>query len=876
LRLEGEVADPGAAGPLTDAIAELNDSLIGRYLVEKQIGQGGMATVYLARDVRHDRKVAIKVLHPELAAVLGPERFVTEMKVTANLQHPHILPLFDSGTARSQLFYVMPFVEGESLRDKLTREQQLPIDEAVRITCEVANALDYAHRHGVVHRDIKPENILLHDGTALVADFGIALAVSNAGGTRLTQTGLSLGTPQYMSPEQATGDRNVDGRTDVYSLGCVLYEMLTGEPPFTGPNSQAIVARVLTEAVRPIRARRDTVPQSVEDSVLKAVQKLPADRFATPGAFVDALRSSTTSASRSAPIAGHRPRYGFRLSYLTVVVVVGIVAFMWGRRSTAAAGTGVSYTGELLGGSQVAMLPRLSPDGRTLAFVGLVGRQSQIGVLNPTSGAWRILSRDTTLGLAESPAWAPDGSRLYFDRFAEGPRGIYSVSPTGEGDERLILPDACSPYPLSDGSLLFLRFNADRNYQLHRYYPQSGKVDTLPLLSGPACYGGPTMIDVLPGEREAIVVGGRGRDRTADTMYAINLSTRNVRVLWAGGGPAGFLGLRVATDGRSIVVARIKGDEFVVAMVPGDGSNRTVRRLATTARIFAIDVGPDGSIYVDQGNRPVELLQYSPATGQVERTALPTDAFGGALPLPDGRILTLSRSGGTSRIMVRAPGKEPVEFLASGERSQLPVAMLGPDRVMIRTGGDSGLALTIAYVATGRIAGRIPGFNHDVFAGSPDGKTIYYADSGAIWAVPSSGGPGRRIHPGDAVAPDPHGQYLVIQVIDGSGVHLLHVSLDGAVSQEIPVHSQLPIANTALTPNAVAPDGRILVEVGSLASWFWPTAILDPRTGSLTMAPELVYDSRSGWGADGRVVATSESLESTIWRFRPLTAGPKQ
>ncbi len=277
-----------------NTVADLNETLNGRNLVQKEIGQGGMATVYLARDVRHDRKVAIRVLHPELAAVLRPERFVTEMKVTANLQHPHILPLFDSGTARGQLFYVMPFVEGESLRDRLTREQQLPIDDAVRITTQVAGALDYAHRHGVVHRDIKPENILLHDGTALVADFGIALAVSNAGGTRLTQTGLSLGTPQYMSPEQATGDRNIDGRTDVYSLGCVLYEMLTGEPPFTGPSSQAIVARVLTEAVRPIRARRDTVSAALEAAVMKAVQKTPADRFATPLLFAEGLRTSAT------------------------------------------------------------------------------------------------------------------------------------------------------------------------------------------------------------------------------------------------------------------------------------------------------------------------------------------------------------------------------------------------------------------------------------------------------------------------------------------------------------------------------------------------------------------------------------------------------
>ena len=231
----------------------LQHALSDRYQIERELGQGGMATVYLAHDLKHDRKVAVKVLRPELAAVIGAERFLSEIKTTANLQHPHILPLFDSGAAdggaggQSFLYYVMPFVEGESLRDRLNREKQLPIADAVRITSEVASALDYAHRHNVIHRDIKPENILLHDGRALVADFGIALAASKAGGTRMTETGMSLGTPHYMSPEQAMGEREITARSDVYALGCVLYEMLTGDPPFTGSTAQAIVARVVTE-----------------------------------------------------------------------------------------------------------------------------------------------------------------------------------------------------------------------------------------------------------------------------------------------------------------------------------------------------------------------------------------------------------------------------------------------------------------------------------------------------------------------------------------------------------------------------------------------------------------------------------------------------
>jgi eukaryotic-like serine/threonine-protein kinase len=267
-------------------------TLAGRYTIERELGAGGMANVYLAHDVRHDRKVALKVLRPELAAVIGAARFLAEIRTTANLQHPHILPLYDSGEVDGTVFYVMPYVVGESLRDRLARESQLPVSEAIRIASETADALDYAHRHGVIHRDIKPENILLHDGRALVADFGIALAVSRSdSSTRMTETGMSLGTPHYMSPEQAMGERAITPRSDVYALGCVTYEMLTGEPPFTGPTAQAIVARVMMEAPRSLVAQRHTVPPHVEAAVHRALEKLPADRFDTAAEFGHALRT---------------------------------------------------------------------------------------------------------------------------------------------------------------------------------------------------------------------------------------------------------------------------------------------------------------------------------------------------------------------------------------------------------------------------------------------------------------------------------------------------------------------------------------------------------------------------------------------------------
>ena len=274
---------------MADAGARLRAALAGRYGVERELGRGGMATVYLADDVKHHRTVAVKVLRPDLAALLGPERFLREVEIAARLNHPHILALYDSGEADGFLFYVMPYIKGESLRVKLEREKQLPVDEALAITRQVASALGHAHAHQVVHRDIKPENILLHEGEAMVADFGIALAVNAAADQRVTQTGFAVGTPEYMSPEQGAGERTLDARSDVYSLACVLYEMLAGEPPFSGPTAQALIAKRMVDPVPAVRRLRSTVPPGVDQALLRALAKAPADRFASMAAFMDAL-----------------------------------------------------------------------------------------------------------------------------------------------------------------------------------------------------------------------------------------------------------------------------------------------------------------------------------------------------------------------------------------------------------------------------------------------------------------------------------------------------------------------------------------------------------------------------------------------------------
>ena len=356
----------------------LGTALADRYRVERELGAGGMATVYLAQDLRHDRQVAIKVLRPELAAVIGADRFLSEIRTTANLQHSHILPLFDSGECEGLLYYVMPFVDGESLRDRLTREKQLPIPEAVRLAKEVASALDYAHRRGVVHRDIKPENVMLVGRHALVADFGIALAASKAGGDRMTQTGMSLGTPSYMSPEQAMGDREIGPRSDVYALGAVTYEMLTGEPPFSGPTAQSIVAKVLTEEPAGLVQRRRTVPAAVEAAVLTALQKLPADRWESAKAFADALDGSNAPATRVLRAAtvtrSARHTWLMPASVALALLASGVAAWGWRSRPRPTPPLLARYEVRLpyhqrmrtgYSGGTIA----LSPDGGTIAFL---------------------------------------------------------------------------------------------------------------------------------------------------------------------------------------------------------------------------------------------------------------------------------------------------------------------------------------------------------------------------------------------------------------------------------------------------------------------------------------------------------------------------
>src|SRR5688500_9391275 len=453
---------------MAEITEHLSTAFADRYRIERRLGEGGMATVYLAEDLKHGRKVALKVLRPELGGVLGADRFLQEIKTTARLQHPHLLPLYDSGMTPAAhgvgtglLYYVMPYVEGETLREKLDREQQLGVDEAVNIATEVADALQYAHDQGVIHRDIKPENILLRNGRAFVADFGIALAVSAAAGGRMTETGLSLGTPHYMSPEQATAETHIDNRSDIYSLGSVLFESLTGEPPHTGPSAQAIILKIVTDVPRPVRELRKSVPPHVAAAVAMALEKLQADRFDSAKAFAEALHDPAftwpvvhTTTVGAAGLASRRVFLPALLAATLLTVALATWGWIRPSRTTSVArySTTVGVTGAL-DGITCGLEAALSPDGASLVFRSpltgpgqlyikrrdevvarpLAGTEGGSGPFFSPDGAWigfvadGQLQRIPSLGgpslkLADSVnptcnrgAWLEDGSIVYYD-----------------------------------------------------------------------------------------------------------------------------------------------------------------------------------------------------------------------------------------------------------------------------------------------------------------------------------------------------------------------------------------------------------------------------------------------------------------------------
>jgi serine/threonine protein kinase len=544
---------------MLDLKDRLQATLGSKYSIERVIGAGGMATVYLARDLKHDREVALKVLRPELSAVLGTDRFLNEIGIAAQLDHPHILTLIDSGEADGLLYYLLPYVRGESLRKRLDRERQLSVDEALAITRQIASALDYAHAKGVVHRDVKPENILIHEGEAILTDFGIATAVKQAGGNRLTETGLSLGTPQYMSPEQATGDRTLDARSDVYSLAAVLYEMLAGEPPHTGPTSQAVIAKLMTERPTPLRVVRDTVPEGVNTAVARALAKVPADRYSNAGDFARALESS-------AP----RPRSIVRRWWLPLtagvaaLVVLAMIANATRNRRSASTVTPKKLQ---LTSNGNAYYPSLSPDGNRMALFekdcDAQERCSYQLVVQDIDGTGRLVlaNRIATIWGTE---WTPDSRFIVYGAAYSDSWGVYAVPTLGGSPRRLgcctayaITADTIMVVPTStrDDSVVWVRYVTIRDGTVRDSVPvRDPRFDFQGFpTDDPAIFGATVYLPGQPAELRLI-----NRKGTVVSKYQMgaNGATRARRLA----GQGALVGLQ--QDGWKLIRVRIANGKF--------------------------------------------------------------------------------------------------------------------------------------------------------------------------------------------------------------------------------------------------------------------------------------------------------------------------
>ncbi|WP_411279238.1 protein kinase domain-containing protein [Gemmatimonas sp.] len=631
-----------------ETLERLRAALAGSYHVERELGAGGMATVYLAHDLKHDRDVAIKVLHPDLGAALGGERFLSEIRTTARLQHPHILGLLDSGAADGLLYYVMPYVRGETLRARLDRETQLPVSDALAIATAVADALADAHAAGIIHRDIKPDNILLQQSAQgthpLVADFGIALAVQQSGGARMTQTGLSLGTPQYMAPEQAMGDKQVDARADIYALGAITYEMLAGEPPYTGANAQAIVAKLLTEAPRPLAIVRPSVPEHVDAAILVALQKLPADRFATVQEFKAALLGAGSSRTLiSGARTGTASRTASRNRWLPFVAALvpiagaggwiaardGAVANQSSRRVEFAFNAGPSAFAKAAIG--------MSPDGRSVLQAIVDSAEGSILVQRLVGSPDIVPVKGSGGGSAQ--AYSPDGRSIVF--VADGRVRKIPV----EGGTSTVLADTANPATPAWGADGFVYYASSASAGLARVRETGGAIETVTKPNRARNELGHWHPAMLP-DNKAVLYGAYASPVQRSTIQVVELATGQVTTIIENG-----LFPRYVEPGYILF-----GRGNTVFAVPFDAKARKVLGPAVPVVEDVASLQTDGSVGYDV-SRAGDLV-YLKASESVERSRVVwvardgtrrpafADEAGWADPRlsPDGRWIALTHT----------------------------------------------------------------------------------------------------------------------------------------------------------------------------------------------------------------------------------------
>ena len=661
---------------MTDTTARLSTALADRYTIERELGAGGMATIYLAEDLKHDRKVAVKVLRPELAAVLGAERFVQEIKTTAALSHPHILPLFDSGEADGFLYYVMPYLQGETIREKLNRETQFGIEEAVRLTTEVADALNHAHRHGVIHRDIKPENILLYADRAMVMDFGIALAVSAAAGGRMTETGLSLGTPHYMSPEQATADKDLTARSDIYSLASVLYEMLAGQPPHLGGSAQQVIMKIVTEAAAPLTQLRRTVPPHVAAAVAKALEKLPADRFEGARAFADALANPHFTVAGAGPDAARQrgawaraPVGRERALAVALILAIVVAALGWMRRTPSALPSRqqvVLWKHQLPdaltpGAPLIATQAAIAPDGSSIVYTD--STPSGLVLMRKARAAVRAEPIAGTEG-GVSPFFSPDGQWIAF-LTADGK--VRKVPVTGGGVITLAT-DVNVDYKVGtwtdDGGIYYTSVGS-KLARLDADDPQRPPVVVSQLGSASAIALAP-----VPGSRGLLVTVCPGNCAVESSVKVLDLGTDSLRTLVPGAAGAWY-----SPTGHLLYTGR-EGGLFAMAfdasrLVTTSGAVPVIPEVAPGT--FVLSAGGDALYSLDVAQLGASELVWTDRAGRVT----PFDStwrahFEYPALAPDGRTLAVSVRGETTDLWLRRPNGARQKVIAPGSANWRP------------------------------------------------------------------------------------------------------------------------------------------------------------------------------------------------------------
>ena len=712
---------------MNDQENRLAGALADRYRIERELGQGGMAKVYLAEDLKHKRRVAVKVLKPELAAVLGAERFVQEIRTTAALQHPHILPLFDSGTADGFLYYVMPFIDGETLRDKLNRETQLGVDEAVKITIEVADALHYAHTHGVIHRDIKPENILLANGRPIVADFGIALAVSAAAGGRLTETGLSLGTPHYMSPEQATAEKEISARSDVYSLASVTYEMLAGEPPHTGNSAQQIVMKIIADTSRPVTELRKAVPAHVSLALAQALEKIPADRFASAADFAAALegRLAPRSGAKQAQAANRDARWrGVAIGASITAVVLAALAV-----------TALYVDDESPGGGrqriEMAFRMSLGTSDRTRVTISPDGRKILQSVNDSTGGmhlAIRDLGSTALLHIpgtegALDPVFSPDGASIAYNG-----DGKLRRIPIGGGPSTVLADSLISGAHWGEGGTLLY---TQSGMGLARVSEAGGPSELLTTLDTARREFAHWYPQLLPGGRAAIF-NSFSTPFARSRIEAVDLSSRKRTVL-----VDGAVFARYVPSGHLLFVR--DGAIFAVRFDP-----KRLRVLGTAVAVvddlaWTPTEGTGGFEVSENGT----LVYLKASEWTVDRRVIWTDRAGSETPAipeagawaeprlsPDGRWIALTRKAPAWQVWLFDINRRVLTQLTRSQGVSFNAVWMPDSRSVIHT-----VETPVYDLHRTPIDGSAPDtvrasrFDKLATSVSPDGKRIAYAET---------------------------------------------------------------------------------------------------------------------------------------------------